>query len=66
MIALLRILAVVSIYTIWITPFTFVFGLIKAIKKAIRDEEFITEGMISSISLLFMIIPLLYSTLNGI
>lgn len=65
MIALLRILAVVSIYTIWITPFTFVFGLIAAIKKAIKDEDFYTEGMITSLSLLFMIIPLFYNTLNG-
>nr|WP_294494808.1 hypothetical protein [uncultured Anaerosporobacter sp.] len=57
--ALLRILGVISIYTIWITPFTFVFGLISAIKSVINNQEFVIEAMLSSLSLLFIIIALM-------
>lgn len=45
--------------TIWFTPFTFVFFLVAAIKKAIKDENYVREGFASGISLLLILIPMI-------
>lgn len=59
--ALFNILGIISVYTLWLTPFTFIFFLVSAIKSAVKGKEYFSDVMISGISLFFLLVPSVYN-----
>ena len=61
---MLEVIGVFSLYTLIIWPFTFVGGLVYAIKNIIKDESPKVNIHISAISLIFILLAIITASLG--